>query len=138
MSTILTPVAEAVRVEIVKDTCDEPYVLLDIQSEAGEPTRIRISREHIRHMANAFPAHAWSHPVQTNSGSVPSACVVIAARNVDILIDDMLGTAALALDPGSGLKLLVPLSGDLAERLAEIGRSASRYLRSLSRVRVLH
>jgi hypothetical protein len=138
MGTILAPVTEAIQIEIIDETGRESHVLLDIQSNDGERARVRVRREHMIRVVSAFTDNVLLHPRPISPIENPSACVVIAATNVDLVIDNMRETAMLALDPGNGLKCMVPLSADLAERLAAVGRLASRYLQSLSRMRAVH
>jgi len=138
MSAILAPVTDAINIELVDEASEESHVLLDILSDDGGQARIRVRREQMHRLASAFSDRAQLRPSSTSSFKAPSAYVLIAATSADLLIDSTRETAALTLDPGNGLKCMVPLSAELAHHLAAIGRAATRYLQSLSRVKVVH
>jgi len=130
-------VAEATKVELIDGTGDDPYLIVSVRIHDQEPTQIRIGHEHIRHLADVLPRHQNSHRNKA-SAPAPAGYVVIGAKTIDLNVDPMGEQAALVLDHGNGLKCLLPLTIDLADQLAEVGREASGLLRCFAGPRIIN
>ena len=137
MSNNLIPVAEATNVEIVDGASDHSYLIVSVQTPDQELTKIRIGHEHVRHLTDALPRPRASCRIEA-SAPAPAGYVVIGAEALDLAVDAMREQAALVLDSGSELKCLLPLTIDMAERLAELGREASRLLRCFAETKTIN
>ena len=130
-------IAEATNVELIGGTGDDSYLIVSVRIPNQEPTQIRIGHEYIRQLADVLPRQQSSSKNKT-SAPAPAGYVVIGAETIDLNVDPMREQAALVLDHGSGLKCLLPLTIDLADRLAEVGREASRLLRCFAEPKIIN
>jgi hypothetical protein len=128
-------VAEAKQIELITTAGADAHIVISIQTDDHERTRIKISGQQLQALIDATSqcSRSVASPVPVTTG-----LLVVNAREVRLIEDRIRETASLLLDSGAGLRCLVPLTTEIAERLLAASRAAARLLRSHEEARTIN